>query len=354
MASPVHTYFYSMVEVAVVKFFLDHQIFRAIPCEDDASICHEELASKSGVELSLLVRFLNFLIAAGVLSAPKPGHVAHTTPSMIWLREDASCFFQHIFDFFFVSAARWPEYFDTYGPNEPKHANQAPYGLASGFPGRNLYEILDTMPQKAASFNATMALAVAEMPVTGTYDFSWVDSNVSDGPTGDRRAILVDVGGGKGQALKAILEENPHIPADRCVLQDNVDEVVKQDRDGVMNTVGKQVVNFFDEQPVKGALVYHVRRVLNDWPDEACFTILRRLREACAPDSRVLVAENLLPPQALGSIDLCAVDLFMMNFGGKRRTEENYAHIASSAGFRISSVSWADPSKFAVIEMVPI
>ncbi|KAK8009401.1 hypothetical protein PG991_011952 [Apiospora marii] len=338
MASPVHTYFYSMVEVAVVKFFLDHQIFRAIPCEDDASICHEELASKSGVELSLLVRFLNFLIAAGVLSAPKPGHVAHTTPSMIWLREDASCFFQHIFDFFFVSAARWP-------------STTLLGGEVLAPPPILLYL---TRLQKAASFNATMALAVAEMPVTGTYDFSWVDSNVSDGPTGDRRAILVDVGGGKGQALKAILEENPHIPADRCVLQDNVDEVVKQDRDGVMNTVGKQVVNFFDEQPVKGAPVYHVRRVLNDWPDEACFTILRRLREACAPDSRVLVAENLLPPQALGSIDLCAVDLFMMNFGGKRRTEENYAHIASSAGFRISSVSWADPSKFAVIEMVPI
>lgn len=147
MASPVHKYFYSMVEVGVVKFFVDHQIFRAIPHEDNASVSYEELASKVGVELALLERLLNFLIAAEVLSAPAPGRVAHTVRSKIFMREDASRFYQHVFDFFLVSAAHWPEYFNTHGPTEPKYANRAPYGLAAGFPDKTLYEILDTMPQ---------------------------------------------------------------------------------------------------------------------------------------------------------------------------------------------------------------
>jgi hypothetical protein len=224
-----------------------------------------------------------------------------------------------------------------------------------------------------------MALAVAEMPATGTYDFSWIASHVgeADKQAGDQRAILVDVGGGKGQILKAILEETAHIPPNRCVLEDQSEEAVNEDTTGVMSAVGRQVVSFFEEQPIKGAypkrnkwsrrkrdelqltartgaLVYQVRRVLNDWPDEACVGILSRLREACAPDSRVLVAENLLPDQPSESIDLCAIDLFMMNFGGKRRTQEHYAKLASRAGFRISSVSKDESSNFAVIEMMPL
>ena len=47
-----------------------------------------------------------------------------------------------------------------------------------------------------------MALAVAEMPAIGTYDFGWVAEHVCDSEEqadsgGDRRVILVDVGGGQ-------------------------------------------------------------------------------------------------------------------------------------------------------------
>jgi hypothetical protein len=75
--------------------------------------------------------------------------------------------------------------------------------------------------QKAAAFNATMALALAEMPATGTYDFSWITAHVrdsdkqasggssGDGGDGEQRVLLVDVGGGQGQILKSILVKNP-------------------------------------------------------------------------------------------------------------------------------------------------
>lgn len=136
-----------MVEISVVKFFVDHDIFRAIPHEDNTSISYSELASKSGIEPSLLERFLNFFISAGTLSSPAPGHVAHTASSVIFKRDDASRFYQHLFDYFLVSAAHWPEYFDTNGPVEPKYADRAPYGLATGLPDKTLYEILDSRPK---------------------------------------------------------------------------------------------------------------------------------------------------------------------------------------------------------------
>jgi hypothetical protein len=94
--------------------------------------------------------------------------------------------------------------------------------------------------------------------------------------------------------------------------------------------------------------------VLNDWPDEACITILSHLREACAPDSRVLIAENLVSGQASDSVQHCAIDLFMMNFGGKRRTKEAYARLAERAGFHVSAIARDEKSDFAVIEIVPV
>ena len=70
--------------------------------------------------------------------------------------------------------------------------------------------------QKAVAFNAAMALAVAKMPAIDTYDFGRVAEHLCNSEEqansgGDRKVILMDVGGGQGQILKSILEQNPVI-----------------------------------------------------------------------------------------------------------------------------------------------
>lgn len=92
--------------------------------------------------------------------------------------------------------------------------------------------------------------------------------------------------------------------------------------------------------------------MLNDWPDEECVQILSRIRHACAAHSRVVIAENLLPDKpSLGS---AGIDLWMMNFGGKRRNEEMFKGLASKAGFKISAVSKDEMTNMGVVEMLPI
>lgn len=107
-----------------------------------------------------------------------------------------------------------------------------------------------------------MALALAEMPATGTYDFGWITAHMRDSDRqasgrngdsdGEQRVLLVDVGGGQGQILKSILEQNADIPPHRCVLEDQSAEAVSADSTGVMSAVKRQVASFFHEQPVKG------------------------------------------------------------------------------------------------------
>ncbi|KAL4971412.1 O-methyltransferase-domain-containing protein [Aspergillus desertorum] len=349
--TPLHDCFYSMVKLAVVRLFVERHVFLAIP-PDGISIT--ELSHRVNIDRNLLIRLSNFLLAAGVLTptstsatsqlvSVSPGYAAFQDPR-------ATLMYSYVFDSFLGSTIKWPEYFNKNGFREPQSATASPFGLAAGCPYKSFYEVLETLPERAAAFNSTMAIALGEMAITGIYDFSWV----AEYATLSDRVLIVDVGGGKGQALRAILEEISAIPASRCVLQDQA-AVIQQAAaeigdDDALKEVQMVPNSFFDEQPTKGALVYYIRRVLNDWSDAECVTILRQIRSACAGDSRVLISENLLPEQP--SLAIAGVDLFLMNIGGKRRSEGMFAELASEAGFKIQSISRGANSDDAVIEMV--
>ena len=51
------------------------------------------------------------------------------------------------------------------------------------------------------------------------------------------------------------------------------------------------VHDIFTLQPVKDAAVFYVRAVLLDWPDEFCVQILRHLRDAATPETRLVLQD---------------------------------------------------------------
>lgn len=55
-----------------------------------------------------------------------------------------------------------------------------------------------------------------------------------------------------------------------------------------------QVTNFFEFQPVQNAAVYFLRLILHDWPDEKCLAILKILRRAAGPLSKLIVFEQIM------------------------------------------------------------
>jgi len=52
--------------------------------------------------------------------------------------------------------------------------------------------------------------------------------------------------------------------------------------------------DFFKSQPIKGADVYYMRMILHDWADSYCLQILKLLREAAAPNSKLLIVESIM------------------------------------------------------------
>lgn len=57
-----------------------------------------------------------------------------------------------------------------------------------------------------------------------------------------------------------------------------------------------EVQDFFEPQPeeTKGAVLFFMRFILHDWPHDFCVTILRHLRAAAGPDTKLLVSDHVL------------------------------------------------------------
>lgn len=54
--------------------------------------------------------------------------------------------------------------------------------------------------------------------------------------------------------------------------------------------------DFFQPQPVKDASVFLMRFIIHDWPDDKAMVILSHLREAAAPHTKLVLAEQLIQP----------------------------------------------------------
>ena len=253
---PWMEYLIAMAEMNIVHFFVSHKGFDPIP--DDGAISVEELAQKINAQPALIQRFANVLTGCGILIAPTYGFVAHTKVSKTFKSGTMqSMGFAHIWKVLAEPCVQWPGYFELNGLTEPKRANQVPFGFANGHPDKTAFEILAMDAKKSAENNQAMTMFTSMLPISGIYDYKWVIEYASQHAE-EQRAIIVDVGGGKGQALKAILKENTQIPASRCVLEDlpHVIADAEAENDEQIQPVQKVGYDFFQPQPIKGEKVH--------------------------------------------------------------------------------------------------
>jgi hypothetical protein len=147
---------------------------------------------------------------------------------------------------------------------------------------------------------------------------------------------IVDVGGGRGELLKAVL--SAHEPL-RGTLHDQpwvVDPVrVPEALQGRLTVSGG---DFFTAVP-PAADAYLLKHILHDWSDEACRQILRTIRQAMAPGGRVLIVEQVIPP---GNDPfpgkLLDLNMLVMTEGGRERTPAEYASLLGQAGLVLSRI----------------
>jgi O-methyltransferase len=199
--------------------------------------------------------------------------------------------------------------------------------------GMSLWQYFDDVdPAAGAVFDAAMTSVSSRLTpaIVAAYDFSAFTT-------------LVDVGGGHGHLLAAVLRANPRL---RGVLFDRPTTAAALHDDlrapGVAERVEMVAGSFFDRVPT-GADAYLVKFVLHDWDDESAGQILRRLREAVPTHGRLLVVEYVLsratdfPAATLLDLEMLADQV------GRERTEDEFRALLSGAGFELTHVVPAGP-----------
>jgi ubiquinone/menaquinone biosynthesis C-methylase UbiE len=204
------------------------------------------------------------------------------------------------------------------------------YELANG---RSMWADLHDDPDAAAAFNAMMASGTEE------YATSLVESVDLSGAH-----RIVDVGGGTGQMLVALLQSTP---AARGTLFDRPAGLIGADERLAAAGVGVRVDlvpgDFFESVPTGGD-VYILRRVLHDWPDEDAVAILTSCRRAMGDgEARLLIAEVLMPehpvPGPAEEEYAFTMDMHMfVMFGARERAVSEFGALLEAAGLRIDEV----------------
>lgn len=150
-----------------------------------------------------------------------------------------------------------------------------------------------------------------------------------------RFSTIVDVGGGHGALLAAILTAHPGIRGHLVDFEPTATQarqVFGADRlDGrAQVTAG----SFFDPLP-QGARAYLLCDILHDWDDERAHQILERYVEALPPAGRVLVIEPVGGRRATTEIDLAMLAIF----GGRERRIDEFRGLASAHGLVLDTVT---------------
>ncbi|KAK2592521.1 hypothetical protein QQS21_009796 [Conoideocrella luteorostrata] len=336
-----------MTQFGALRLFIKWKIFEKIPSE--GSVSYKELADGLKADTALIARLGACLVANKILNEVQPGRVAHTALSTGFIppKSPLSALACLSFDFHFKAVVELPAYFDTFGLGEPSSKYNTAVAFAMGDASMSIWDHLNRDPEFMSIFMVAMAAIASVMPTVGDYKFDWVVSKASDAPS---RPLVVDVGGSKGHALQAIHDATPGLDMSRCVVEDlkPVVEEAKAIATGALRDAQFVSLDFHTEQPVKGALVYYIRRCLHDYGDDDCVDILQRISEAMESDSRLLIVEMVMRTPA--SVLSVTNDIIMATLGGKERDLDGFKTILGRAGLEVAEMLRTEGTDFAIIE----
>ena len=204
---------------------------------------------------------------------------------------------------------------------------------------------LERDPEAAAVFNRAMVelTRLVAHEVARAVDFS-------------RMERVVDVGGGHGELLVAILLAHPRLNGVLFDLPHAIDAAgASLASAGVAARCELCAGSFFESMPER-ADAYVLKSVLHNWDDERCVLILRNCRRAAHARSRLLVVERVMADRvspAPRDRAIARSDLNMLVArSGRERTEAEFRALFASTGFRIDRIVPV-ALEFSVIEASP-
>jgi hypothetical protein len=204
--------------------------------------------------------------------------------------------------------------------------------------GESIWSYRARHPEEQEIFDAAMTAQSAAVSdaVVEAYDFG-------------RHARLVDVGGGRGGLLAAILARFPHVHGvlfEQPAVADAAAPVLTAA--GVADRCERVGGDFFAAVP-DGADAYLLKAVIHDWEDREAVAILRSVRRAM-PETGVVLLVEQLQDEGPDPLRTALSDLNMLVApGGRERNRSEYGALLGQAGLRLSDVVPTHSDVFVVV-----
>ena len=278
----------------------------------DEPVPVEALAGPTGIPAAQLVRLLRALRTVGVFDATPEG-VVHTEVSRLLRRDAGLSMAPHASIHLDRGYAAWP------GLLGSLRVGGSAFERQRGVP---MFEWLGEHTDEARTFNEAMAVG------------SRLRRQVLLGRDWGAASQVVDIGGGTGTNLLAVLEANPHLTG-------TVLDLPQVEQEARANIAGSAAADrcsfeggsFFDRVP--SADTYVAAVVLHDWNDEQATRILRAVPAAAPDGARLVLVETVLEDGVGEQWDWGAwMDLHMLvMLDGRERSETEWRALLAGAGW---------------------
>lgn len=281
-----------------------------------------ELANRTDADGESIFRLLRALASNGIFKEGENGKFS-LTPMAECLKEDSPNSTKA------MALCAGSLFYKTY--NEFLFAVQNGGGGWVKALGAAPFEYLQNHPEEGKIFDRMMTdiHGGETQPMVENYDFSVFKT-------------VVDVGGGNGEVISAVLHKNP---GTKGILFD-LPEVIERSKEnivaaGLSDRCQLASGNFFESVPKNGD-TYILRHIVHDWKDTDAVAILTNCRKAMNPGGKVLVVEAVIP-EGNDPHPFKWLDLTMLMIDGKERNSKQFEDIFSQAGLKLTRIVAATP-----------
>jgi hypothetical protein len=280
---------------------------------DEGPRCARELAEKLGVNPDALFRIMRLLASEGILKRSELDQFALSelgeplkTTSSHSMRDYIILF--HEF--------QYPAFTNImHQLTTGKSANLKTFG-------QPIFGLVQSDQEFARVFFSGLAsrAKIDIAAVMEAYDFSTAKQ-------------IVDIGGGNGGLLSAILLRYPQLSGVLFDLPPAIAEA-RSGRGGELPRCILTVGDFFEQVPT-GADIYLLKLVLHDWEDEDAARILKNCRKVMRPGCRLVIVEGLLGESDTPTMTDLGDLVMLLSLSGRERTEAEFKNLLEGAGFKL-------------------
>ena len=208
--------------------------------------------------------------------------------------------------------------------------------------GMDLWEYRTRNPEVGTIFNKMMSARTEQHAnaVVEAYDFSGVNR-------------VVDLAGGRGALIAAILKKYPDVPGVLTDLPAVANEAKAFiESEGLEDRCEIISGDYFESVP-SGGDIYILKSTIIDEEDNGVITILKNCHRAMGNHARLLIVDRIMPPHGSPSPAIVFDIQMMVTHGGQQRTEEEHRVLFEKAEFKLSRVLLTR-SELSIIEGVPV